>query len=161
MGIILQVNSSWIPPGEPIGALAMIHQQGQTPFISATNAFFVDVGKLTDVWLRKDVYYPINGSNPSYTWTGTQSSATIQPISPFYAMNVMNLDFVFAEQGSYKNTEYFVYGTDNWIGEVGGFCALLLLLHAAVNFIVMCIVERVVKDGRSLKLTDHQMENVQ
>jgi len=161
MGIILQINSSLIPPGEPVGALAMIHQQGQYPSISVANAFLVDVGKLTDVWIREDVYFPINGSNPSYIWSGVQSTATIQQVNPNATLNTMDLDFVFAAQGTYSDVEYYVYGRDNWIGEVGGFCALLLFLHAAVNFIAMLILERVIKDSRGQRLTERQSETIQ
>ncbi len=67
---------------------------GQDPVISAQNSFIADVGKLTDVWLRKDVLYPINGSKPITTWSCVTSSATIQGAS----LNFMEFEFVFQNQ---------------------------------------------------------------
>jgi len=152
MGTIISINSSLVPAGEPIGAIVMLHDQGTNPYIEPQNAFIIDVGKLTDIWVRKDQYTALNGTVTVF-WTAYTSVASIQPASAG-APNTMDMDFVFPKLGTYMNQEYYIYTQDNWIGEVGGLCALLLFLHAAFNFLVMLILSRVYKDDRGQRLND-------
>jgi len=148
------LNSSTIPPGEPLGILVMLHDQGTSPYITSENAFLADVGHFTDAWLRKDVYYYLNNSKPTTTWSCTHSQVTVKPVDATTSTGFVELNLVMERNGEYSNTQYYVYTVDNWFGEVGGFCALLLFLHASFNWLVMLILERVLKDERGNRLSE-------
>jgi len=135
--IQLYVNKTLIV--EELGALCMIHDQGVIPELETHSAFLVDVGKVTDIWMRKDVLTEINGV-VEVDWSATISTLTLIEPLPEIPSTLIDLDFAMEEQGYYQVKEYYVYTTNNWIGEVGGLACLLMFLHQSFCFIVMTIV---------------------
>jgi len=121
---------------EELGALCMVHEQGQVPELESHSAFLVDVGKVTDVWVRKEIVTELNGV-VEVDWSSKFSTLTLKEPPPEDPSVLIDLDFTFEEQGYYKTKQIHVYTSNNWVGEVGGLAFLLYCLHQATVFVVM------------------------
>jgi len=131
-------NSSFVK--DDIGALLIIHAQGETPEVEHDSSFLIDVGKVTEIWLTKEIYTYVDGST-EVEWTAVSSSATAK-LAPSLLSSTLDIDAVLIYQGYFDVREYYVYTRNNWIGEVGGFAALMLFLHGAFTYLVMLVVSR-------------------
>jgi len=137
LAIQIQLNSNLVK--EEQGAVVYLHDQGVALY-ELDEGVLVDVGKITDVWITKEIITEIDGTVET-DWNPKLSSATRFPVNT--SKSLIDMDIVFTYQGYLQTQEYYVYGQDNWIGEVGGLAALLLFLHRAFMFLFMTIVAEV------------------
>jgi len=154
LAIRVFVNSSLIPPDEGKGALVMLHAQGVQPDLEVESSFVAASGELTEVWIRKITITSVTGSLED-DFLSTASAADYVPTGPLDFDSILDIDFAYTEQGVYYQTQYYAYGPNNWIGEVGGFACLMLFLHRAVLFIIGFIIMRVHPSQPSTRLNDN------
>jgi len=136
LAIALSINSTaYLPGQEPImGALCIIHNADQPAVLQHESSFAVDVGKVTDVWLKKLEIKHINGTLEEQVVAGQVSAVSVWDSA---VANHVDVDFVFTDgPGVYETTEFYTYTVDIWIGEVGGFACLMTFLHQAVMFLI-------------------------
>jgi len=137
------VNPADIIPGEPVGALVMVHSQGVEPEVEADQSFMANVGEVTEAWLELYETTLIDGSRgPDDHKTVTSASNRKENITGETA-SIVDIDFIYVEQIVYQNKQYYTYVPDNWIGEVGGLACLLWFLHWAFCSIVLFIVSKI------------------
>jgi len=145
LALRVAVNTTVIPALEDVGILVTVHPQHTDPVISQQNSFVADVAKLAECWLRLDRLVRLDGSTQD-NYSISVSSVTVQPGPNGEQLNVVDLDFVFMQQGIFMNNQYYVYTQYNWYGEVGGFACLMLFLYWAVMFIAGLIIRRALKN---------------
>lgn len=133
------MNTTYDGVTEPIlGATVLVHTSGSAPTLSEESTFMAEVGHVTMVWLTLHNLTEIDGTN-EVEFAVHYSAA---PVNTPTQDNVIDVDFVFAKQGYWTETEYYIYTPDQWIGEVGGFACLMMFLHRAVMFIIMFIAKK-------------------
>jgi len=136
VAVQVSLNPNLITPDEPIGAIVIIHDVNESPFIESHSSFTCQPGSTYEVWLRLDEFVFMNGTTEK-DYTSTVSSAIFKPLTANESTTVIDLDFSFLEQGFFVNTEYRPYNRFNWYGEVGGVACLLMFLQIAFVWIVM------------------------
>jgi len=139
LAVRVHINSSQVPPDEPLGALVMLHDADVSPELEAESSFLADAGELIECWVKLYEYHFINGTIED-DYISTVSAAAIVPTPPLDSQNIMDVDIQFIEQGVFITQEYYVYTKYNWFGEVGGFACLLMFLQIAFVWLVMIIV---------------------
>jgi len=138
----LFINASLIPAGEPQGLFVMLHPQGEDPQIELSTSFVAGLGDLTQVWIEKEQVTQINGTS----FVMFQATAgNVPKQGSGFENNVLEILIAYTQQGYTQTNEFYAYSKDNWIGEVGGFAALMLFLHGTLVFLVMSIVGRIYK----------------
>jgi len=145
--IVVQINITLVPPGEQVGCLIMVHEQGDDPELEKENSIIASAGAVTEIWLQRYQYTAINHSQDIEFMATAYGSAVVPEVGENVAA-IVDLDFVYTEQGTYQVTDYYPYTPDQWIGEVGGFACLMIFLHQAFVFGVMSIISLIIREDR-------------
>jgi len=130
LGIMAVLDTSTVD--SEIGCLVFLHDQGAP--LEIEEAFVIEVRKLTEVWVTKEIITLLNGTT-EVDWHARTTYMGLKPTNDTRA--IIDMDVAFVTQGYLDSRQYYVYAVDNWIGEVGGLSALLFFLHQAFIFLVM------------------------
>jgi len=145
--IMVKMNVSAVPPGEQIGCLVMIHQQGEEPELGLETSIIASAGAVTEIWLQRWVYYLTNHTQ-DIEYVAVAYGSTVAPEAGENVAQIIDLDFVYTDQGIFEYKEYYPYTPDQWIGEVGGFACLMIFLHQTFVFLVMSVVSLLIREER-------------
>jgi len=153
--IIVQVNVSAVPPGEQIGCLVMVHDQGFDPELEEEETFIASAGQVTEIFMSRYHYTFINGSSET-EYIVRASGSAVTPEAGEDVTTLVDMDFVYTNFGIYEESEYYAYTVDQWIGEVGGFACLMIFLHHSFVWLVMTIISLIIKEDKrpSTRLKD-------
>jgi len=137
IAVSVAVDTTTVLPGEPYGALVMLHAQGLQPSYDQYS-FLADVGGATEVLARASTYVTLN-STVTKSFQNTATTSRQAPVNNGDSTTVQSVDIQFSAMGVYNTQEVRFFDPDAWIGEVGGLVCLLMLLHKVLVWLFMIV----------------------
>jgi len=138
------LNTSNIIQGQPVGVYVVLYEQLHAPAFEVASSFVAGPGQWTEVWLQLNEIHNLDGTVTN-DYTAIATSVPIQENIAGSYNSTIALGLGFANQGVAYTSIYYIYSTNNWVGEIGGLAFLLYMLHWVFCGILLFAYERLKK----------------
>lgn len=153
-------NLTGIDPYTMTGAVGILHGQGEVPVFEDSPMFYAPLGQTTQVSVLN--YYSRNTkrelTGQFYVAVPALVSSHVNSATP----DVGQVIIAYNQFGYFIRSQYHVYTTWMWIGEVGGAAALIYFLqHGLVWMSVGCARRTCLKKERKIRKDAELAEELQ